>query len=283
MDARLLRQAAKAMLRFRAYLLTLDHLHIAGPMLTIFLVVTVTFVSITFVYPDTTDDISDAIRVSGTRFAAGTVVTALLCHFVDPGEPKADLHDPPPVNDRIRERITEGRSWTQKFCNSCRLWRPYRCGHCNICGRCVLRKDHHCLFVGACIGQGNARFFVVFLACAGIGLLHGSVMCLHCLQLGCWSGGEHSWLWLLFIVDMQVVYLLNGAMLTCGALVYTVMILADADWRNLRGCQRVAHTCRDAVKCPGVPPYCCSALSIRLSARSRVQPLNCKQLEETLC
>ena len=64
-EARLLRQAAKAMFRFRAYLLTLDHLHIAGPMLTIFLVMTVTFVSITFVYPDTTDYISDAIRASG--------------------------------------------------------------------------------------------------------------------------------------------------------------------------------------------------------------------------
>lgn len=34
----------------------------------------------------------------------------------------------------------------KKWCPVCRLVRPERAGHCRICGECVLRMDHHCVW-----------------------------------------------------------------------------------------------------------------------------------------
>jgi len=52
---------------------------------------------------------------------------------------------------------------TGALCHLCRVVKPHRGGHCYTCGRCVLRYDHHCPFVGTCVGEANHRPFLVFI------------------------------------------------------------------------------------------------------------------------
>ena len=77
--------------------------------------------------------------------------------------------------------IGGGRYWTTlKFCNTCLIYRPERTFHCNYCGNCVHFFDHHCTWLGTCIGGRNYKQFVFFiftltlleLASLGLALTH---------------------------------------------------------------------------------------------------------------
>lgn len=49
------------------------------------------------------------------------------------------------------------------FCSACLVRRPVRSKHCSVCDRCVARLDHHCPWVGNCIGAKNHVYFIGFL------------------------------------------------------------------------------------------------------------------------
>ncbi|CAD7967107.1 unnamed protein product [Amoebophrya sp. A25] len=69
-----------------------------------------------------------------------------------------------PVASRPLELTLNQMRAGYRICRTCEIIRPPRSGHCADCGQCVIRFDHHCPFLGTCIGQRNYTLFWFFLA-----------------------------------------------------------------------------------------------------------------------
>ena len=84
--------------------------------------------------------------------------------FTDPGiiPRMKDFTDWSPKNVSVK-RVVNGHILIYTFCYTCMVWRPPRTSHCAVCDNCTERFDHHCLWLGICIGKRNYKFFYTYL------------------------------------------------------------------------------------------------------------------------
>ncbi|XP_051124152.1 protein S-acyltransferase 8-like [Andrographis paniculata] len=124
-----------------------------------------------------------AIMIVAVIFTVHVLVLLLLTSARDPGIVPRNSH--PPEEEfryesaasmeaggrqtpslqfaRTKEVIVNGLPVRVKYCDTCMLYRPPRCSHCSVCNNCVERFDHHCPWVGQCIGLRNYRYFFCFV------------------------------------------------------------------------------------------------------------------------
>eukprot|EP00747_Dinoflagellata_sp_TGD_P044790 gnl/TRDRNA2_/TRDRNA2_143467_c0_seq4.p1 gnl/TRDRNA2_/TRDRNA2_143467_c0~~gnl/TRDRNA2_/TRDRNA2_143467_c0_seq4.p1 ORF type:complete len:421 (-),score=40.18 gnl/TRDRNA2_/TRDRNA2_143467_c0_seq4:24-1286(-) len=68
---------------------------------------------------------------------------------------------------RYHDIVLHSHLFKVKYCTTCNIYRPPRCTHCSVCENCVEKFDHHCPWIGNCIGKRNYRRFYAFVTTTG--------------------------------------------------------------------------------------------------------------------
>jgi palmitoyltransferase ZDHHC4 len=80
------------------------------------------------------------------------------CH-TDPGKVTKENHS------EYLKRYPFDNTMFKKECEcyTCKFDKPARSKHRSMCEGCIMRFDHHCVWINGCVGLYNYRWFLAFL------------------------------------------------------------------------------------------------------------------------
>ncbi|XP_042405901.1 protein S-acyltransferase 10-like [Zingiber officinale] len=156
------------------------------------------------------------------------------------------------------------RNWTCTYCN---IVQPPRAKHCHDCDKCILQFDHHCVWLGTCVGQGNHCRFWWYVFLETILCIWTVVLYISYLR----SETVKTW-WKEFIVIV-----LLAALMFC--LIFLILLLLFHSYLALtnqttyemvrrrrilyfRGIPEKVHPFSKGI-CKNLYTFCCSSHSIR--------------------
>jgi len=80
-------------------------------------------------------------------------------------------------SSKIR-KIVGGQQFSLKYCITCHIIRDIRTFHCDRCGLCIEKHDHHCGYLSNCVGVNNYRKFFIFI---NVSFIHILIIIYSCL------------------------------------------------------------------------------------------------------
>lgn len=125
-------------------------------------------------------------KIPNNRLAAyhkyiGTVLM-MLCYssyfaacWVDPGQIDQDSSKDD-VLRAVKRFKNDGVIYEKGVkCRTCLIEKPTRSKHCAMCGFCVEKLDHHCVWINQCVGLHNYKYFLSFLFLHALLCTYGSI------------------------------------------------------------------------------------------------------------
>ncbi|XP_028783467.1 probable protein S-acyltransferase 16 [Neltuma alba] len=149
------------------------------PVSVVVLTIAYIYLSTVFVFIDKWFGLSSS---PGIMNAIVFTALAIMCIFnyatailTDPGwVPSAYMPDIEDVESPIHEIKRKGGDL--RYCQKCSHYKPPRAHHCRVCRRCVLRMDHHCIWINNCVGHANYKVFFIFVMYAVITCVYSLVL-----------------------------------------------------------------------------------------------------------
>ncbi|KAG5243001.1 protein S-acyltransferase [Salix suchowensis] len=110
-----------------------------------------------------------------TAIALLSVLNYAIAILTDPGRvPSSFMPDIEDCGNPVHEIKRKGGDL--RYCQKCSHFKPPRAHHCRVCRRCVLRMDHHCIWISNCVGHANYKVFFVFVVYAAIACIYSLVL-----------------------------------------------------------------------------------------------------------
>lgn len=112
------------------------------------------------------NNVSPAVPVIGGYLTLLCWGLLLMVGFTDPGIiPRGNPEECRDSNGDLPARRIDvlcagapGGTATLILCRTCNIYRPPKASHCRHCDNCVEEFDHHCPWVGNCVGKRNYRW-----------------------------------------------------------------------------------------------------------------------------
>ncbi|KAL2347932.1 hypothetical protein Fmac_001932 [Flemingia macrophylla] len=122
------------------------------------------------------------------------------------------------------------------FCSYCSKPKSPRAHHCRSCRKCILDMDHHCPFIGNCVGAANHRSFIAFLISAVLSTIYVSIMSVYAglrtwpplnYSLGRLNGVSSSVMAWRIMNEIVVAFLRSALLLSSRGLILAYLFIAS--------------------------------------------------------